>query len=131
MKKIRCDWDEKDFLKLKVADHSDVIVTVKQGDKRSRVRICPEKIHKLRKQLKRALIEIEDDSWEEKKDQDEGDDWFSAGKTVKVTGNSSRHEFPVGEVVRIIRIDCYGNAKSEYLDGHDYWWLNKEDCEPA
>lgn len=59
MKKIRCDWVTEDFLKLKVDDRSDVIVTVKQGEGISEVRLSPDKIRKLRKQLKRALIEIE------------------------------------------------------------------------
>ena len=59
MKKIKCDWVTEDFLKLKVSDYLDVIVTVKQNGKESKVHLSPDKIRKLRKQLKRALVEIE------------------------------------------------------------------------
>ena len=59
MKKIRCDWAEWDYLKISPTDSSDIFLDVKQGGKRTRIRIGADKIRKLRKQLKRALIEIE------------------------------------------------------------------------
>ena len=66
MKKIRCDWNVNDFLQLKVIDGSDVIIAAKQNENKSRVRINPDKIRKLRKQLKRALLEIEGEKTEYK-----------------------------------------------------------------
>lgn len=123
MKKIRCDWYVNDFLRIEVVDGSNVIITAKQNGNKSRVRINPDKIRKLRKQLKRALIEIEG----EKKE----DDWFSAGKIVRVTNNFMGHGFPIGDMVRIVDINEGGVAKAEYLDGRDYWFLRKNECEPA
>ncbi len=123
MKKIYCDWSVNDFLQIEVVDGSNVIITAKQNENKSRVRINPDKIRKLRKQLKRALIEIEG----EKKE----DDWFSAGKIVRVTNNFMGHCFPIGDMVRIVDINEGGVARAEYLGGRDYWFLRKNECEPA
>lgn len=59
MKKIHCDFYGEDFLKISHVDSSDIFLGVKQDGKLAGIRIGPDKIRKLRKQLKRALIEIE------------------------------------------------------------------------
>lgn len=62
MKKIRCNWVHNDYIKIELADDThpvrDVIIRVESSDEGC-VRLSPEKICKLRKQLKRALVEIE------------------------------------------------------------------------
>ena len=136
----------KRIMSLGVSEGSYIVVEPEWGDEKTifvsmqsnglgnpeySVKLDAAKIRKLRKQLKRALMKIEGVPCEEKKAHDEADDWFSVGKTVKVTGNSSYHGFQIGEIVKITHIDSDGWAKAEYLDGHDYWWVKKSDCEPA
>lgn len=122
MKKIYCSSNPEDFLEVSVSCGWAYIDT-RQGDQSTEIALSPTKIRKLRKQLKRVLIDIEG----EKKE----DDWFSAGKTVRVTNNFMGHGFLIGDMVRIVDINEDGVAKAEYLDGRDYWFLRKNDCEPA
>lgn len=126
MKKIYCDWVPSDWIKVGIAsdtiDPEDIIIEVKSSEEGC-IRLNPSKIRKLRKQLKRVLIEVKG----EKKE----DDWFSAGKIVRVTNNFMGHGFPIGDMVRIVDINEDGVAKAEYLDGRDYWFLRKNECEPA
>ena len=132
MKKICCEINDNDFIKVQGAGWVEGgYYSIDLYSDRGRIILSPAKIRKLRKQLKRALVKIEGISGEEKKDQDESSDWFSGGKTVKVTGNSSNHGFQIGEIVKITHIDSDCWAKSEYLDSHDYWWVKKSDCEPS
>ena len=58
MKKIRCDSNPSDFLVVSVSCGYAYIDT-QQGDESTEIQLSPEKIRKLRKQLKRALIKIE------------------------------------------------------------------------
>ena len=58
MKKIRCDSNPSDFLVVSVYCGYAYIDT-QQGDESTEIKLSPEKIRKLRKQLKWALIEIE------------------------------------------------------------------------
>ena len=58
MKKIRCDSNPSDFLEVSVYCGYAYIDT-QQGDESTEIKLSPEKIRKLRKQLKWALIEIE------------------------------------------------------------------------
>lgn len=124
MKKIKCSVNPEDFIKVQgdgwVEDGNFAIDLHADS---GRVILSPSKIRKLRKQLKRALIEIEG----EKKE----DDWFSAGKIVRVTNKFMGHGFPIGDMVRIVDINEDGVAKAEYLDGRDYWFLRKNECGPA
>ena len=122
MKKIYCSSSPDDFLVVSVS-FGYAYIDTQQGDESAEIELSPTKIRKLRKQLKRALIEIEG----EKKE----DDWFSAGKIVRVTNNFMGHGFPIGDMVRIVDINEGGVAKAEYLDGRDYWFLCKNECEPA
>ena len=72
MKKIRCNWVHNDYIKIELADDThpvrDVIFRVESSDDGC-VRLSTDKIRKLRKQLKRALVEIEG----EPKEADEGE----------------------------------------------------------
>lgn len=53
---------------------------------------------------------------------------FQVGDIVKVIGNSTDHNFPLGEVVRIKKLDITGAVdEAEYLDGSDYWFM--ADCD--
>lgn len=113
------------------------------GNPEYSVKLDADKIRKLRKQLKRALSEIEGDTghkdttWKAHYLEAEGEkeeDWFSVGRIVKVTANSNEHEFKIGESVKIVGDITQGPsiyARVEYLDGDDYWWLRKDDCEPV
>ena len=83
MKKIHCDFDGEDFLKISPFNSSDIFLDVNQEGKRSRIRIGADKIRKLRKQLKRVLVEIEGEEVDYKpgdsvylaEGDDEGDDY--------------------------------------------------------
>lgn len=124
MKKIRCALNPDEFIKVQGGGwEEEGYYSIELRADSGKVILSPDKIRKLRKQLKRALIEIEG----EKK----GDDWFSAGKTVRVTNNFMGHSFLIGDMVRIVDINEGGVAKAEYLDGRDYWFLRKNECEPA
>lgn len=59
MKKIRCDFYAEDYIEISPIDSYSIIIRVNQDGKCSRIRISPEKIRKLRKQLKRVLMKIE------------------------------------------------------------------------
>lgn len=59
MKKIRCDYSGRDFIQISHTLSLDIFLDIEQYGKRSRIRIGPEKIRKLRKQLKRVLMKIE------------------------------------------------------------------------
>ena len=129
MKKIRCNSNPADFLAVSVFAGC-VYIDAQQGDESTEIELSPDKIRKLRKQLKRALIEIEG----ERPETPTEDNWFSKGKLVKVVANNNSHEFPIGENVKIvsgIEKDIHVFAKAEYLGGHDFWWVRKDDCEPV
>ena len=59
MKKIRCDFYAEDYIEISPIDSYSIIIRVNQDGKCSRICIGPDKIRKLRKQLKRALMKIE------------------------------------------------------------------------
>lgn len=58
MKKIRCDMREDDFLRV-IFDDDLAVIHARDGGETTEIALSPDKIRKLRKQLKRALIEIE------------------------------------------------------------------------
>ena len=125
MKKIYCELANDDYAKISVEDGL-VNLSVAQGDDVNVVVFSPDKIRKLRKQLKKALLQIEG-----VKDEAE-DDWFSPGKKVVITQNDSSHQFPIGTVA-IMRKNELNDDRSkhcEYLDGHDYWFIRRSDCKP-
>lgn len=65
MKKIRCDVSSEDYLRVSVWG-ARAHIDAKQGAYETEIALSPSKIRKLRKQLKRALIEIEGESSAEK-----------------------------------------------------------------
>ena len=58
MKKIRCSSNPEDFLEVSVSCGCAYIDT-RQGRESTEIELSPDKIRKLRKQLKYALIKIE------------------------------------------------------------------------
>ena len=58
MKKIRCDVMEEDYLYVN-SDRKYAYLHSVQGSRNTEIALSPAKIRKLRKQLKRALVEIE------------------------------------------------------------------------
>ena len=58
MKKIRCSMDFNDYLAVD-SDEQYAFITIQCGNRSADIALSPSKIRKLRKQLKRALIEIE------------------------------------------------------------------------
>ena len=68
MKKIRCGFVNGDFLKVRACSDF-VYIDEHQSEVKTRIALSPDKIRKLRKQLKRALVKIE--GVEDKKAQDE------------------------------------------------------------
>ena len=124
MKKIYCDMDREDSIKVET-DERHGYISIKNCGETKDVMLSPDKIRKLRKQLKKALLKIEDVKESE-------DDWFSPGKKVVITRNDSSHQFPIGTVA-IMRKNELNDERSkhcEYLDGHDYWFIRPSDCKP-
>ncbi|QHJ84371.1 MAG: hypothetical protein [Bacteriophage sp.] len=122
MKKIRCELDNGDYAQISVED-GFVNLYVDQDDDVNVVVFSPAKIRKLRKQLKKALLQIEGVKKAE-------GDWFSPGKKVVITGDNTG--FPVGEVVVVSesgRNDEH-SKKCEHLDGRDYYYVRPSDCKP-
>ena len=125
MKKIYCDMDREDFLKVET-DERHGYISIKNCGETKDVMLSPDKIRKLRKQLKKALEQIEGVK------ETAEDDWFSPGKKVVITGNSNCHEFPIGTIA-IIRENYLNDEQSkycEYLDGRDFYYVQPSDCKP-
>ena len=125
MKKIYCDSNPRDFLVVSVSC-GYAYIDAQAGGKITEIELSPNKIRKLRKQLKRALIEIEGEKAEDTTPRN----WFSEGKIVRVTNNLSLHGFWIGDMVRVVDIEG-GIAKAEYPDGSDFSLLREAECEPA
>lgn len=55
---------------------------------------------------------------------------FKKGDLVRITGNSNGHDFPTGEIVRVVRYDKDSNEyECEYLDKHDFWYIKESEIE--
>lgn len=50
---------------------------------------------------------------------------FKVNQICEIT--NSKTDFNRGDLVRIARIDGDGEYKAEYLDGHDFWYVNDSD----
>src|SRR5574344_60485 len=50
---------------------------------------------------------------------------FHPGMLVKITGNTNKHGFDIGETVRLVENTGGTEWTAEYLDGH-YWWYVME-----
>ncbi len=101
------------------------------GNPEYSVELDAKKIRKLRKQLKRALIEIEGDKVKEELNASTTDDWFSVGKKVKIVNRLSGHGFQIGQIVKYVGTTPMGNEKLESLDGSSWYAVHKDDCAPA
>ena len=55
---------------------------------------------------------------------------YKAGDKVKIIASKHGHEFDIGEIVRIAEVYS-DNYKADYLDGHDFWWVEDDEIEPA
>ena len=141
MKKIYCEIDNEDYVKVKVGeDFATLIIGV--SDKNCEfetggagidagIYLWPDKIRKLRKQLKKALLKIEGVK-EKTENKIDDSDWFTPGKAVVITGYNTG--FPVGEIVVVVVSESGLNdeysKKCEYLDGRDYFYVKPSDCKP-
>lgn len=124
MKKIFCDYDREDFIRVnKDGDGGGMArVAIQCDGDYGVVRLSPDKIRKLRKQLKKALVAIEGDS----------EDWFSEGKLVEITANQNGHGFTMGDKVRVGNKTIGENIKLCWSQNNgDYWWVINEDCKAA
>lgn len=57
---------------------------------------------------------------------------YKSGDLVTITGNHNCHEFSIGETARLKR-NCGGEFHvwmTEYLDGHDFWYVRESDMKP-
>ena len=123
MKTIKCDLCCNDFVSVEF-DSEYVELSVWEDGVANTVFLNPDKIRKLRKQLKKALLKIEG-----VKEFAEVD-WFSPGKKVVITGENA--DFPVGEVV-VVSESCLNDEYSkrcDYIDGRDYFYVKSSECKP-
>ena len=56
---------------------------------------------------------------------------YKVGSLVKIVSNKSRHNFNIGEIVRIKNVDSDGSYVAEDLRKIDYWFLEEDEFEPA
>ena len=49
---------------------------------------------------------------------------YKVGDKARVIGNTVSHDFPIGEVVKFAGGGA--NDRWEYLDGHDFWFINPD-----
>lgn len=58
-------------------------------------------------------------------------DNLEEGKEYRVIANTGGHEFEIGEIVRFMYDDGDDDIQlaCQYLDGHDYWYMNPEELE--
>ena len=129
MKKIRCDMVPSDWIKVGIArdtiDPEDIIIEVKSSEDVC-IRLNPDKIRKLRKQLKRALNEIEG-----KPDDSIGKTEYNPGDSVyMIEGDGEGTNWSMSPTVTYIDISKpvtlnHRNEKGEWsltytlLDGSD------------
>lgn len=53
---------------------------------------------------------------------------FEVGQIVEVYNNTCGHCFEIGELLRVKRLDPYGELeRCEHLDGRDYWYVGADD----
>lgn len=116
MKKIKCNWCDDDWIEINIASDTvtpeDIIIQVESSDNNC-IRLSPDKIRKLRKQLKKALLKIEGEK-------EEPEEWIpSKGDRVIFTDDSYLDELDrkdwhpkVGEiyVVREYHVTEFYNA---------------------
>lgn len=53
---------------------------------------------------------------------------FKKGDRLKIIGNSNSHDFELGDIVTIIKLDG-GKYICELIAGGDYWWCVESDVE--
>lgn len=130
VKKIRCDVDSSDWVRGEISSNGEhVRVTMAGNDAGLTVILTPSDARKLRKQVKKALeaIECEEEEKEEPKPKNPRfPDWFREGAIVEIVGNSNKHQFEIGDKVRVIT-----SLRCEDLDGRDWWFVLPADCKPA
>ena len=97
MKKIRCDMMSDDYMRV-TFDDDYAFIDTNQGSEKTEIALTPAKIRKLRKQLKRALIEIKGRDAEKAQAEEynpgdrvylieghnEGDDWCTSPTVVGI-----------------------------------------------
>ena len=125
MKKIYCDLHSKDFVSIDFDGEYAELSVWRDGEPNFSY-LSPDKIRKLRKQLKKALLQIEGNSLTE------DDDWFSKGRIVEITGNKNSHYFPIGELVMIDYMDKVDSpfARCKSLCSGASSVVMKSDCKP-
>lgn len=56
---------------------------------------------------------------------------YKAGDKVRIVAAKSGHRFPIGKIVRLVEYrQRSSDWKAEYLDGHDFWIITKDEIEP-
>lgn len=82
MKKIYCDMNTADFLAVEPLSDGIFIISTEEG-KVVQINLSPTKIRKLRKQLKKALLQIEGNDAKSDEDRDE---WKAGDKVFLIHG---------------------------------------------
>lgn len=130
VKKLRCTVENKDYIKACERGYGDVRLHVKVDGNKHDIFLTPSDAKKLRKQIKKALIEIEGEPEEEIPAEKEEPAYIPhVGEVVEVYRNTEGHCFQVGERVRIQENDAVGDFVAEYLDKRDFWFV-KNDIRP-
>lgn len=143
VKKLRCQVVSDDWVKVE-ADGGTVGITARSDGRDSHIYLTPSDAKKLRKQIKKALVEIDgEDEYaygnpivaEESPElianvdldvlrpqtgkQDEPAYTPHVGEVVEVYRNTVLHGFDIGEKVRVTISD--GRVRAEHLDKHNSW----------
>ena len=118
VKKLRCEVDGADWVLAESGVHY-VEICMHSGEFGgiTNIFLSPKSAKKLRKQIKVALAEIEDEPTEEIAEEKEEPAYIPhVGEVVEVYRNTCGHKFRIGEKVRVKHVSG-SSARAEHLDG--------------
>lgn len=55
---------------------------------------------------------------------------LEAGEFARIIGNECSHRFPMGEIVKLTRVEA-DRFRADYVDGHDFWYVKRTDLAPV
>lgn len=121
VKKLRCTVIREDYVKVGGNGYGDVRLNVKVDGNKHDIFLSPSDAKKLRKQIKKALAEINGEDEQENKP-DESAYIPHAGEVVEVFQNTVDHAFQIGQKVRVVEVEGE-SVKAQSLNGITHWWV--------
>lgn len=122
VKKLRCDVDPADWVRI-VKYGEAIAVQVNVGGEKTDIFLTHSDAKKLRKQIKKALIEIDGELEDDIPAEKEEPAYIPhIGEVVEVYRNTVGHVFEIGQKVRAVEVKD-GRVKAESLNSQGHWWV--------